>query len=181
VASFCDGGESVRKVSIVSRGMAAGYTLKSPRREKRMKTRSEFLADIATFLGGYCAEEIKFGEVTTGASNDLKQASRLARKLVKEFGMSETLGPIVFGERNELVFLGKEFGEEKNYSEKVAEKIDQEVSSIIKDAKKQAVKILKTKKLFLEKIAKTLIKKETIEKEELEKLLGRGKKRKKNK
>jgi cell division protease FtsH len=173
VASFCEGGESVRKVSIVSRGMAAGYTLKSPTKEKRMKTKSEFMADIATFLGGYCAEEIKFGEVTTGASNDLKQASWLARKLVKEFGMSEALGPIVFGERNELMFLGKEFGEEKNYSEKVAEEIDKEVAKIIKDAKKQAIKILKTKKRFLEKIAKTLIEKETIEKEELEKLIER--------
>jgi cell division protease FtsH len=178
VASFSDGGELVRKVSIVSRGMAAGYVLKSPRKEKRMKTKSEFLADIATFLGGYCAEEIKFGEVTTGASNDLKQASWLARKLVKEFGMSETLGPIVFGEKNELMFLGKEFGEDRNYSEKIAEKIDKEVEKIIKDAKKQAVKILKTKKRFLEKIAKTLIEKETIEKEELEKLLGRSKKKK---
>jgi len=178
VASFSDGGELVRKVSIVSRGMAAGYILKSPRKEKRMKTKSEFLADIATFLGGYCAEEIKFGEVTTGASNDLKQASWLARKLVKEFGMSEKLGPIVFGEKNELMFLGKEFGEDRNYSEKIAEKIDKEVEKIIKDAKKQAVKILKTKKRFLEKIAKTLIEKETIEKEELEKLLGRGGKKK---
>jgi len=143
-----------------------------------MKTKSEFLADIATFLGGYCAEEIKFGEVTTGASNDLKQASWLARKLVKEFGMSEKLGPIVFGEKNELMFLGKEFSEEKNYSEKIAEKIDKEVEKIIKDAKKQAVKILKTKKRFLEKIAKKLIEKETIEKEELEKLLGRSGKKK---
>ena len=178
VASFSDGGELVRKVSIVSRGMAAGYVLKSPRKEKRMKTKSEFLSDIATFLGGYCAEEIKFGEVTTGASSDLKQASWLARKLIKEFGMSETLGPIVFGKKNELMFLGKEFGEEKNYSEKIAEKIDEEVEKIIKDAKKQAIKILKTKKRFLERIAETLIEKETIEKEELEELLGRGKKEK---
>ncbi|MEA3452753.1 MAG: ATP-dependent zinc metalloprotease FtsH [Patescibacteria group bacterium] len=178
VASFSDDNELVRKVSIVSRGMAAGYILKSPRKEKRMKTKSEFLSDIATFLGGYCAEEIKFKEVTTGASNDLKQASRLARKLVKEFGMSDKLGPIVFGEKNELMFLGKEFNEEKNYSEKIAEKIDQEVEKIIKDGKKQAMKILKTKKRFLEKIAKRLIEKETIEKEELERLIGGGAKKK---
>ncbi len=171
VASFSDGGEPVRKISIVARGTAAGYVLKMPSKEKRMKTKSEFLADIATFLGGYCAEEIKFGEVTTGASDDLKQASWLTRKLVKEFGMSKALGPIVFGERSELMFLGKESGEERNYSEKIAQKIDEEVAKIIKDAKEQALKILRTKKRFLEKVAKTLIKKETIEREEFEKLL----------
>lgn len=178
IATFSADGEPVRKISIIARGMTAGYTLKMPSEEKRMKTKSEFLADIATLLGGYYAEKIKFGEVTTGASNDLKQASYLARKLVKEFGMSKTLGPIVFGQKNELTFLGKEFGEERNYSEKVAQKIDEEVAETIQDAKKQAVKILKTKKRLLEKLAKTLIEKETIEREELEKILGRSKKKK---
>lgn len=178
VASFSINGEAVRKISIVARGTAAGYILKVPNKEKRMKTKSEFLADIATFLGGYCAEEIKFGEVTTGASNDLKQASWLARKLVKEFGMSKSLGPIVFGEKNELMFLGKELGEEKNYSEKMAQKIDEEVAEIIKKAKTQATKILRTKKQLLEKISKKLIEKETIEKKDLDKLLGENKKKK---
>jgi cell division protease FtsH len=176
VASFCEDGDPVRKVSIVSRGMAAGYILKSPKEERRMKTKSEFVSEIATFLGGYYAEKIKFGEVTTGASNDLSRASWIARKLVKEFGMSDSLGPIVFGEKKELSFLGQNFGEDKNYSEKIAEKIDKEVDKIIKDAKKQAIKILKTKKALLEKIAKTLIKNETIEREELEKIIGKIKK-----
>ena len=171
VATFCPPHEEpVRKVSIVARGLAAGYTLKSPQEEKHLKTKEEFLAEIATLLGGYCAENLIFGQVTTGATNDLKQASILARKLVKDYGMSR-LGPITFGEKEELSFLGKEFEERKNYSEKVAEKIDEEVSKIILSARKKATDILKKKRRALEKIANVLIKKETIEKEEFEKLV----------
>lgn len=163
--------EPIRKISIISRGMAAGYTLKTPIEEKRIKTKSEFLAEIATLLGGYVAEKIKFKETTTGASNDLKQASSLARKMVKEYGMS-SLGSISFGEREELLFLGREFGEERNYSEEVAAKIDEEVSKFIKGAEVIATKILLQKRKLLEKIAQRLIEKETIEKEEYEELVG---------
>jgi len=170
VSSFVAKGEPVRKVSIVSRGMAGGYTLKSPSEEKRMKTKTDFVADIATLLGGYCAEKMKFKEVSTGASNDLEKASEIARNLVKKYGMS-SLGPIVFGEKEELKYLGKTFNEERNYSEKLAEKIDKEVDKIFKDAKKEANKILKSKKKLLEKLAKTLIKQETLERKELEKIL----------
>ncbi len=177
VASFSAKGEPVRKISIISRGLAGGYTIQAPSEEKRMKSKSDFMADIATLLGGFCAEEMKFKEVTTGASNDLKRASWIARKLVKNFGMSKKIGPIVFDEKNELNFLGQEIGQGKNYSEKMAEEIDSEVEKIIKEAKKQAIKILKTKKRFLEKIARVLIKKETIERKELEKLLGRKRKK----
>ena len=172
VTTFCPPHEEpVRKVSIVARGLAAGYTLKSPQEEKHLKTKEEFIAEIATLLGGYCAEKLVFGQVTTGATNDLKQASILARKLVKDYGMSK-LGPITFGEKEELSFLGKEFEERKNYSEKIAEKIDEEVSKIILSAQKKATDILKKRKRALEKIANVLIKKETIEKEEFEKLVG---------
>ena len=177
VASFSAKGEPVRKISIISRGLAGGYTIQAPSEEKRMKSKSDFMADIATLLGGFCAEEMRFKEVTTGASNDLKRASWIARKLVKNFGMSKKIGPIVFDEKNELNFLGQEIGQGKNYSEKMAEEIDSEVEKIIKEAKKQAIKILKTKKRFLEKIARVLIKKETIERKELEKLLGRKRKK----
>ena len=170
VSSFVAKGEPVRKVSIVSRGMAGGYTLESPSEEKRMKTKTDFVADIATLLGGYCAEKMKFKEVSTGASNDLEKASEIARNLVKKYGMS-SLGPIVFGEKEELKYLGKTFNEERNYSEKLAEKIDKEVDKIFKDAKKEANKILKSKKKLLEKLAKTLIKQETLERKELEKIL----------
>jgi cell division protease FtsH len=174
VSSFSKGAEPVRKVSIVARGMAAGYTLSTPAKEKRLKTKTEFLSEMATLLGGYCAEKIKFGEMTTGASNDLERASSLARKLVKEYGMSK-LGPIAFGEREESMFLGEEFGEYKNYSEEIARQIDKEVAGFINEAQNSAIKILKKKKNLLERIAKTLIEKETIEKEEFEGLL-KGKK-----
>jgi len=174
VASFSPGAEPVRKISIVARGLAAGYTLKMPTEERKIKTKSEFLAELATLLGGYCAEKIKFGEMTTGASNDLEQASKLARKLVKEYGMS-SLGPISFGEKEELAFLGTEFGEYKNYSEKVAVKIDEEVKKFINDAENQARKLLTKRKKLLKKIAETLIQKETIEKEEFEELIGKRK------
>jgi cell division protease FtsH len=166
--------EPVRKVSIMARGLAAGYTLKMPKEERKIKTRSEFLAEMATLLGGYCAEKLKFNEITTGAANDLEKASELARKLVKEYGMS-SLGPISFGEKEELVFLGKEISEQRNYSEKVAAQIDKEVSKFIKNAEGQARKILLKKKRLLDKVAKILIAKETIEREEFEKLIGKGK------
>jgi len=172
VSASLPGAEPIRKISIIARGMAAGYTLKMPIEERKMKTKSEFLAEMATLLGGYCAEKIKFGEMTTGATNDLERASELARKLVKEYGMS-SLGPISFGEREELAFLGREFETGRNYSEKVATQIDKEVAKFIKDAETQAKKILTKKKNLLEKIAQTLIEKETIEREEFEKLIGK--------
>ena len=173
VSSSLSEAEPVRKISIIARGPAAGYTLKMPREERKIKTKSEFLAEMATLLGGYCAEKLKFGEITTGAANDLERASELARKLVKEYGMS-SLGPVSFGEKEELVFLGKEISEQRNYSEKVAAQIDKEVSKFIKNAEGQARKILLKKKNLLDKVAKILIAKETIEREEFEKLTGRG-------
>jgi len=174
VSTFSPGAESVRKISIVARGMAAGYTLKMPAEESKLKTKTEFLSEMATLLGGYCAELLKFKDITTGASNDLQRASYLARKLVKEYGMSR-FGPIVFGEREESIFLGQEFGEFKNYSEEIAGQIDKEVAKFIDGAKLSAQKILNRKRGLLEKIAKRLVEKETIEKEEFEELIS-GKK-----
>jgi len=170
VSSSLPEAEPVRKISIVARGLAAGYTLKMPTEERKIKTKSEFLAELATLLGGYCAERIKFGEITTGASNDLERASQLAGKLVKEYGMS-SLGPISFGEREKLGFLGEEI-ERRTYSERIATKIDKEIEKFVKNAEKEARKILIRKKNLLERIAKTLIKKETIEREEFEELIG---------
>ena len=164
--------QPVRKISIIARGSAAGYVLKTPKEEKRMKTKSEFLDSMAVLLGGYCAEKIKFGEVTTGASNDLEIASALARRLVKVYGLS-SLGPIAFGEKSSTVFLGKEISEQRNYSEKTAVKIDEEIKKLINEAYKKAMKVLSDKKELLEKIAKTLIEKETIEREEFEKIMGK--------
>ena len=170
VSSSLKDAEPVRKVSIIARGLAAGYTLRMPVEEKKIKTKSEFLAEMTTLLGGYAAEKLKFGQITTGAANDLKNASDLARKLVKEYGMS-SLGPISFGKKEELVFLGREISEQRNYSEKIAAQIDKEVEKFLKNAEKEAKKILIKRRALLDKIAKTLIEKETIEREEFEKLI----------
>lgn len=180
VSTFLPKGESVRKISIISRGKASGYTLKMPQEEKKIKGKSEFLSEMATLLGGYTAEKIKFKEITTGAANDLEKASKLARKLVKQYGMS-SLGPVSWGEEEEKVFLGKEFAEKRNYSEKIAAKIDREVSKIVKKAQKQSQKILQKKKKLLEKLANILIEKETIERKEFEKIIKSQKKGKKPK
>jgi len=174
VSTFMPEAEPVRKISIIARGMAAGYTLKMPSEEKKMRTKTEFLSEIATLLGGYCAEKLKFNEITTGAGNDLEKASELARKLVKEYGMS-SLGPVSFGEKEDLVFLGKEISEQRNYSEEVAAKIDKEVQKFIDNAEKEAIKILHRERKTLDKLAQTLIKEETIEREEFEKIVKPGK------
>jgi len=170
VSTFSPETEPVRKISIIARGMAAGYTLQAPSEARKMKTKNGFISEIATLLGGYTAEKVRFGEITTGASNDLQRASELARKLVKQYGMS-SLGPISFGEKEELIFLGKEISEQRNYSEKIAERIDAEVDIIIKEAQKRAELILIKHKSLLDKVAKNLIEKEIIEREEYEKLV----------
>jgi cell division protease FtsH len=170
VAAFTPNAEPVRKISIISRGMAAGYTLKVPKEDRFLRTKSEFYAELSVLLAGYVTEKIKFNDTTTGPSDDLNKASQLARNIVKIYGMSD-LGPIVFGEREIDLFLGKEFSETKNYSESIAVNIDKEVEKLIKNAEKEAEKIIKEKKNLLEKIAKTLIEKETIEKEEFEKII----------
>jgi len=171
VASALSEAESVRKVSIIARGPSAGgYTLKTPSEETKIKPKSEFLAEMAVLLGGYSSEKMQFGEITTGASNDLKKASKLARKLVKKYGMSD-MGPVAFeGGKEERVFLGKEIAEPKEYSEKVAAEIDKEVSKFVGNAHKKALKILKKNKKLLKEIAETLIEKETIEKKQFEKM-----------
>lgn len=160
--------DPVHKVSIISRGRAAGYTLKLPIEDKHLHTKSEFIDDLAVLMAGHTVEKEVFGEVTTGASNDLKQATRLARRLITEFGMSEKLGPRTFGEKEELIFLGREIHEQRDYSEKVAEAIDQEIGYLITEAAKTARRIIKEKKDKLEEIVKRLLEKETIEKEEFE-------------
>jgi len=172
VSSFLPDAEPVRKISIVARGQAGGYTIKIPSEESRIKRKSEFLSEIAVLLGGYTTEKIIFGEVSTGAVNDLERASSYARKLVKEFGMS-SLGPIHFKGEKEHVFLGREAFEEKNYSEETASKIDHEIASFIEEAVKTAESIIKKRKKILIKVAETLIEKETLERKEYEKIIGK--------
>jgi cell division protease FtsH len=172
VSSFLPNAEPVRKISIVARGQAGGYTIKIPSEERRIKRKSEFISEIAVLLGGYTTEKIIFGEVSTGAVNDLERASNYARKLVKEFGMS-SLGPIHFRGEREHVFLGREFAEEKNYSEETAAKIDKEIFLFIEEGRKKAEEVVLKNKDVLEKVAKTLIEKETLEREDYEKIIGK--------
>jgi len=171
VAASIKEADPVHKVSIISRGRAGGYTLKLPLEEMHLKTRSQFVADLAVMMGGYASENQTFGEMSTGASNDLKQASKLARAIVTQYGMSEKLGPQTFGESQELVFLGKEISREKNYSEQVAAEIDAEVKSFLDKAHETARTIIATKKKMLEVIARALLEKETLEQEDFYKLL----------
>lgn len=170
VASSQPNAEPVRKISIIARGMAAGYTLHIPGEERRLRTKQEFLAEMATLLGGYCAERLIFKEITTGAASDLSRASDIARKLVKEYGMSP-LGPVSFGEKEELVFLGKELSSQRDYSDKTADEIDKEVSKFIREAEGNAMRILSQRRKTLELITKTLVEKETIERKEFDNLL----------
>ncbi len=163
VAASLKNADPVHKVSIVSRGQAGGYTLKLPTEEVRLRGRSQFLTDIATIMGGYTAELVVFGEMSTGASNDLRQASELARKLVTQYGMSEKLGPMTFGKTQELIFLGREISTEKNYSESVAKAIDEEVASFIMKAYVTAQKIVNSRRKVLDAIAKELLEKENLE------------------
>jgi len=171
VASSLPHCDPVQKVSIVSRGMAAGYTLKMPKEDRHLHSKKEFLDELAVLLAGYASEEMIFKDLTTGATNDLQKASELARKLVTQYGMSKKLGPVTFGDKGELVFLGKEIGEQRNYSEKIAAEIDEEVAGFIKDAYETAKKVLRAKRKKLDKIAKRLIEKETIERKEFEELI----------
>jgi cell division protease FtsH len=160
--------DPVQKVSIISRGRAAGYTLKLPTEDKHLRSRSEFIDDLAVLLAGHTVEKEMFGEVTTGATSDLKQATMLARKLVTEYGMSENLLPRTYGDREELIFLGKEIHEQRDYSEKTAELIDKEINQLISNAIKTARELIRKKREKLEEIVKLLLEKETIEKEEFE-------------
>ncbi|MBU1164430.1 ATP-dependent zinc metalloprotease FtsH [Patescibacteria group bacterium] len=173
VAHELPNADPVHKVSIVSRGRAAGYTLKLPTEDKHLHTRAEFIDDLAVFLAGHTTEKEIFGDISTGASNDLKQATRLARRLIMEYGMSENLVPRTFGEKEELIFLGREIHEQRDYSEKVAEVIDEEISHLISEARKTALNIIKKKKTKLEEIVKILLEKEAIEKDEFEKIFGK--------
>jgi cell division protease FtsH len=169
VLPYCD---PVHKVSIIARGMALGYTMPLPEDDRYLQHRTKFKDELAGLLGGRTAEELVFGDVTTGAANDLERATRIARKMVTEYGMSEKLGPMTFGQKEELVFLGREIGEQRDYSESVAQEIDGEVRRLIEEAHNRAKEVLTTYKDKLEAIAKRLIEVETIEAPELEALFA---------
>jgi len=172
VAHLLPHADPVHKVSIISRGRAAGYTLKLPEEDRRLHKKSEFLDDIAVMLAGYMTEKEYFGEVTTGAGNDLQQATNLARNLVTRYGMSDKLAPRIYGEKEEMVFLGRDIREQRNYSEHVAELIDNEIDRIIVEAGKVAQEVIFKNKDKIEKIVVELLEKETIEKDAFVKVVG---------
>ncbi|HPT08296.1 MAG TPA: ATP-dependent zinc metalloprotease FtsH [bacterium] len=172
VANFLPNADPVHKISIIARGQAGGYTLKLPENDKRLYSKNYFIDEIAVLLAGHLTEKKIFGEVTTGATSDLRRATELARRLITDYGMSEKLGPRTFGEKEEMIFLGREIHEQRDYSEKVAEMIDEEITNFINEGEKRAVNILNKNKEQLEKVVAVLLEKETIEKEEFDKLVA---------
>jgi len=164
--------DPVAKVTIISRGMALGYTMALPTEDRYLQSKSEFEDKIAGLLAGNAAERMVFGDTTTGSSNDIEKATDLARRMVTEFGMSDKLGPLSFGKRDELIFLGREIGEQRNYSDEVAKTIDEEVRAIIDRAYERAMEVLDTHRDRLEGLAAKLIAEETVDTEEFEKLFS---------
>ena len=163
--------DKVQKVSIISRGTAAGYTKSIPSEDRHIYSKAQFKDLLSTSLGGRVAEEMIFNELTTGASNDLETATHIARDMVTRYGMSEKLGPRTFGKREELVFLGRDISEQRDYSDRVADEIDQEVHDIIMGAHSAAREVLDSHKAKLVQLARQLMTHETIEGDELTELL----------
>ncbi|MBD3328666.1 ATP-dependent zinc metalloprotease FtsH, partial [Candidatus Peregrinibacteria bacterium] len=166
--------EPVHKISIVSRGMALGVTWFLPEEDKHLYAKSKFLDEMCSLLGGYVAEETFFGEVSTGASNDLEKATNMARRMVTEYGMS-SMGPVIFGDKNNEVFLGRDYGHVRNYSEEIAASIDKEIRKFIDESYARTKKIVKEHKEDIIRVAEALLKKETLVKKEFIKIFDNKK------
>ena len=164
--------DPVTKVTIISRGMALGYTMAMPMEDRYLQSKTEFEDKIAGLLGGNAAERLVFGDTTTGASNDIEKATDLARRMVTEWGMSDKLGPLAFGKRDEMIFLGREIGEQRNYSDDVAKLIDEEVRALIENGYVRATQVLAENKTRLLALADKLVAEETVETDEFEKLFS---------
>jgi cell division protease FtsH len=160
--------DPVHKVSITARGMAGGYTLAIPEQDRTLMPRKKIMADMVGLLGGRAAEELVFSDITSGASNDLERVTRMARAMVTRLGMSDALGPMVYGQKEELIFLGREISEQRDYSEAVAEQIDKEVRRIVNSAHEKAKSILLQYQDVLNAVAQRLLEVETISREEFE-------------
>jgi cell division protease FtsH len=176
VAKLTPGTDPLHKVSIIPRGMALGVTQQLPIDDKYTYSKEHILNMLAVFMGGRAAEEISLGHLTTGAGNDLQRATDLARKMVCEWGMSDKLGPLTFGKKEEQVFLGKEFTKHKDYSEKTAEEIDEEIKSIVADRYEYAKHLLLDNKTLLTNVANALLERETLDAADIEKIVQNGNK-----
>jgi cell division protease FtsH len=172
VGHYLPNSDPVHKISVISRGQALGYTISLPTEDKFLTTRAELQDQMAMTLGGRAAEEISFGEITTGASNDIEKVTATAKQMVMRFGMSEKLGPRVFGHDHGMPFLGREFSAEPDYSDEIAREIDDEIRRMVEAAHVQAKEILTANKDRLVKLSEILVKRETIEKEQFEALLA---------
>jgi cell division protease FtsH len=170
-AKLLPNADPVHKISIVARGILGGWTRFLPAEDRHLWTKSQFDDRLAVSLGGRVAEEITFGEMTTGAQHDLEEATKLARKMVTEYGMSEKLGPRTFGQRQELIFLGREISEQRDYSDKIAQEIDEEVHSIIQRSYSTARQVLTANKEKLKQLAQELITRETLDEPDLNRIL----------
>jgi cell division protease FtsH len=164
--------DPVHKVSIIARGMLGGFTMALPAEDRTLMARNKLRADMAGLLGGRAAEELVFNDITSGASNDLDRVTKMARTMVTRLGMSRELGPMVYGQKEELIFLGREISEQRDYSETVAEKIDEEVRRLVQEAYERAEDILSTYRAQLDKVAEALIDLETIDREKFEQLFS---------
>jgi cell division protease FtsH len=171
VAYLLPNADPVHKITIIPRGRALGYTMTLPLEDKFLIAREELIDELAMLLGGRVAEELQFGDMTTGAQNDLDRATKIARQMVTEYGMSDRLGPLTLGQKQDQVFLGRDFASHPDYSDQVAFEIDSEIRQLIDRAHDEALEILTEQRGKLDVIAATLIEKETIEKEELVNLL----------
>ncbi len=174
VGMLLDNTDPVHKVTIIPRGRAGGYTLSLPKEDKYYATRSEMLDELKVLLGGRVAEALVLKEISSGASNDLQRATQLARQMICEYGMSDNIGPVTFGHRQDQVFLGRDIARDKDYSEEVAAEIDKEVRAFIEDAYAATEKLLSDNLDKLHVIAKALMERETLEEEEINQLVKYG-------
>jgi cell division protease FtsH len=167
ILGFLTGSDPVHKVTVIPRGRALGLTMQLPKDEKHLYAKSYWVNQITSLFGGHVAEELKFNDITTGASNDIERATDIARKMVCEWGMSDRLGPLAFGKKNEQIFIGREIAQHRDYSEATAEMIDEEVKMIIENCKKRAKELILSNMEKFERIAKNLIERETLNTEEI--------------
>lgn len=174
IGKLIPGGDPVHKVTIVGRGLAGGYTLTLPEEDRQTRTKTDLTNYIMYGLGGRVAEEIVFGDVSTGAQNDLARISKIARRMVTEWGMSEKLGPVVFGKNEEQVFLGRDLGHVRNYSEEIASLIDSEVKGLIDECYRKTKELLSENRETLDRMVEALLEKETLNREEID-LIFEGK------
>jgi cell division protease FtsH len=172
VAHLLPDSDPVHKVTIVPRGRAGGYTIKMPDDDRKLHSKKNMIADIAVSLGGYVAELLQFGDLTTGPSNDLEKATKVARQIVMRYGMTDALGPRTFGNTSDMVFLGREIREQRDYSEKTAEAIDAEINKIIQTQYDVVTKLIRDNTEKLDRIAQKLLDVETLERAEFEALLN---------